>query len=174
MINRLIAIKLLWRLLYYLYYSSILIQWFRLWIIANTLDLLSKVFVIWCSVSYTRYTSLMFRILYQIYTFVNSRLGFSQPGSYVFNYIRTKPSRYTSIKPGCHWPTHFWLLSSSHYLGYLMRKLTSIIRKRSRLHSTGFSTSPSTIVLKGSKLHALISGQSTDRLDNLSCIYISE
>ena len=56
MINKLIAIKLLWGLLCYLCYLSISIWWFRLWIIPNTLDFLSKAFIIWCSVSYTRYT----------------------------------------------------------------------------------------------------------------------
>ena len=118
LIDKLIAIKLLWGLLCYLCYASILIWWFRLSIIPYTLDFLSEVFVIWCSVSYTRYTSLILRILYQIHIFVNSRLGSSQPSFHASNYIKTKPSRYTPVKPGHHWPTRLWLLSSSYYSGY--------------------------------------------------------
>ena len=89
--NRLIAIELLWGLLWYLCYPSILIWEFRLWIIPNTLDLPSEAFVIWCSVSYTRYTSSMLRILHQIHIFVNSRLGSSQPSPHASNRI-SEPS----------------------------------------------------------------------------------
>ena len=49
-----------------------------------------------------------------------------------------------------------------------------IIRGRGQLHPTGFSTSPPTMAPKGDKPHALASGQSADRLDNLSCVCISE
>ena len=122
--DRLIAIKLLWGLLCYLYYSSILIWWFRLWIILNTFNFLSEVFVIWCSVSYTRYTLSRLCILYQIHIFVNSRFSSSQPSPYASNHIRTKPSRRTPVKPSHHWPTRLWFLSSSHYANYLIRKLT--------------------------------------------------
>ena len=92
----------------------------------------SEVFVIQYSVSYTRYTLLMLRILNQIYTFVNFRLGFSQPSPHASNCIRTKPSRHISVKPGHHRPARFWLLLSSHYPGYLMKKLTSY-HKRGKL-----------------------------------------
>ena len=86
--NELIAIELLWGLLCYLCYPSISIWWFRLWIIPNTP---SKAFVIWCSVSYTRYTSSMLRILHQIHIFVNSRLGSSQPSPHASNRV-SEPS----------------------------------------------------------------------------------
>ena len=82
--NRLIAIKLLWELLCYLCYPSISIWWFRLWIIPNTP---SEAFVIWCSVSYTRYTSSMLRILHQIHIFVNSRPGSTQPSPHASNCV---------------------------------------------------------------------------------------
>ena len=56
-----------------------------------------------------------------------------------------------------------------------MRKLTSFFtREGGQLRPTGFSTSPLTVVLKGGKLNASISGRSADRLDNLSCVRISE
>ena len=116
----------------------------------------------------------MLRILYQIHIFVNSRLGSTQPSHHESNCIKTKPSRYIPIKPGWHWPTHLWFLSSSYYSDYSMRKLTSITRRRGQLHPTSFSTLPPTVVLKGSKPHPSISRQSIDRLNNLSCIYISE
>ena len=49
-----------------------------------------------------------------------------------------------------------------------------ITRRGGRLHSTGFSTSPPTVMPKDGKPYALTSGRSADRLDNLSCIHISE
>ena len=49
-----------------------------------------------------------------------------------------------------------------------------ITRGGGRLRPTGFSTSLSTMAPKGGKPHALASGQSADRLDNLSCVRISE
>ena len=56
-----------------------------------------------------------------------------------------------------------------------MRKLTSFFtREGGRLRLTGFSTSPSIVVLKDSKPHASTSGQSVGKLDNLSCVRISE
>ena len=56
-----------------------------------------------------------------------------------------------------------------------MRKLTSFfIREEGQLRPTGFSTSSPTVVLKDGKPHALTCGRSADRLDNLSCICISE
>ena len=174
LMNKLIAIKLLWRLFCYLCYPSILIWWFRVWIISNTLDPPSEAFVIWCLVSYTRYTLLMLYILYQIYTFVNSRLGSSQSSLHISNCIITKLSRHISVKLGCHWPTRPWLLSSSHYSGYQMRKLTSITKEEDQLCPNGFSTSPPTVVFKGGKPHALTSGQSLDGFDNLSCVCMSE
>ena len=123
--DRLIAIELLWGLFCYLCYSSILIRWFRLWIILNTLNSLSKAFVIWCSVSYTRYTLLMLRILHQIHIFVNSRLDFSQLSPHASNCIlEPKPSTYIPVKPSCHWLARLWPLSSNYYPGYPMKKLT--------------------------------------------------
>ena len=129
--NRLIAIKLLLGLLCYLCYLSISIWWFRLWIIPNTLDSLPEAFVIWCLVSYTRYIPYMLRILHQIHIFINSKLGPSQPSLYASNCIsKPKPSRRTSVKPGCHWPARLWLLSSSHYPSNSMTKLTSHHKRR--------------------------------------------
>ena len=116
----------------------------------------------------------MLSILHQIHIFFNSKLGSSQPSFYASNCIRTKPSKHTSIKLGCHWPARLLPLSSSHYLGYSMKKLTSITKGESQLRPTGLSALPPTMVLKGGKSHASISGQSADRLDNLSCIHISE
>ena len=125
--NRLIAIELLWWLLCYLCYLSILIWWARLWIIPNTLDPPFKAFVIRCLVSYSRYTLSM----YQIHLLVNSRLEFSQPSPHASNCVsEQKPSRRTPVKPGCHWPARLWLLSSSHYPGYPMKKLTSHHKRR--------------------------------------------
>ena len=49
-----------------------------------------------------------------------------------------------------------------------------ITKRGGQLHSTGFSTSLPAVVPKGGKPHALTSGQSADRLDNLSYICISE
>ena len=120
--NKLIAIKLLWGLLCYLCYPSILIWWSRLWIISNTLDPSFEAFVIRCSISYSRYILSM----HQIHLFVNSRLDSSQPSSHTSNHVsEPKPSRRTSVKPGGHRPTRLWLLSSSYYPGYPMKKLTS-------------------------------------------------
>ena len=107
-------------------YPSISIWWSRLWIIPNTLDSSSKAFVIWCSVSYIRYILLMLRILHQIHIFVNSRLGSSQPSPHTSNHVsEPKLSRCAPVKPDYHQPARFWLLSSSNYPGYLMKKLTS-------------------------------------------------
>ena len=56
-----------------------------------------------------------------------------------------------------------------------MRKLTSFFtRGGGQLCLTGFSTSLSIVMLEGGKAHALASGQSAGRLDNLSCVRISE
>ena len=56
-----------------------------------------------------------------------------------------------------------------------MRKLTSFFtRGGGQLRLTGFSTSPPTVVLEGGKPHASTNRQSADRLDNLSCVCISE
>ena len=122
LINRLIAIELLWGLLCYLCYPSISIRWSRLWIIPNTLDPLFEAFVIRCSVSYTRYTSLM----YQIHLFVNSKLNSSQPSLHASNCVsEPKLSRRTPVKPGYHQPARLWPLSSSYYPGYPMKKLMS-------------------------------------------------
>ena len=49
-----------------------------------------------------------------------------------------------------------------------------ITRRGSRLRPTGFSTSLPTVAPKGCKTHVLTSGRSADRLDNLSCVRISE
>ena len=117
---------------------------------------------------------LMLSILHQIHIFFNSRLGSFQPSFYASNCIRTKPSRRASIKLGRHWFTRLWLSSSSHYPGYLMKKLMSITRKGSQLHPTGFSISPPTVVPKSGEIHTSICRQSADKLDNLSCIRISE
>ena len=122
LMNRLIAIELQWGLLCYLCYPSISIWWSRLWIIPNTLDLLFEAFVIWFSVSYTRYILSM----HQIHLFVNSRLDSFQPSSHASNCVsEPKPSRRTPVKSNCHWPARLWPLLSSHYPGYSMKKLTS-------------------------------------------------
>ena len=42
------------------------------------------------------------------------------------------------------------------------------------MHPIGFSTSPPNVVFKDGKPHVLTSRQFADRLDNLSCIHISE
>ena len=127
LMNRLIAIELLWGLLCYLCCPSILIWWSKLWIIPNTLDLLFEAFVIWCSVSYTRYTL----SIHKIHFFVNCILDSSQPSPHASNHISDpKSSRYTPVKPSHHWPARLWPLSSSHYPGYPMKKLTSHHKER--------------------------------------------
>ena len=117
---------------------------------------------------------LMLNILHQIYNFVNFRLSSFPPSPNATNCIRTKPSRHLLVKPNCHRLICLWPLLSSHYLGYPMRKLMSITRGGGQLYSTGFSTSPPTVVLKSGKSHTLISEQFANRLANLSCIHISE
>ena len=118
---------------------------------------------------------LMLCILHQIYIFYNSRLDSSSQNLHISNcIIKTKLLKHISIKPDCHWPAQLWLLSYSQYPDYLMRKLTFFIKEKSQLHLTGFSSSPLTMVFKSNKSHASISGQSADKLDNLSCICISE
>ena len=130
--NRLITIKLLWGLLCYLYYLSISIWWSRLWIIPNILDRLFKAFIIWCSVSYTRYTL----SIHQIYLFINSKLNSSQPSSHASNCVsKSKPSRCTSVKPGCHWPARLWPSLFSYYPDYSMKKLTSYHKKKKPIAS---------------------------------------
>ena len=112
-------------------YPSISIWWFRLWIIPNTLDFSSKAFIIQCLVSYTIYTLLMLRILYQIHIFVNSRLDSSQLSPHASNRIsKSKLLRHKPVKPGGYWPVRLWPLSFSHYPGYPMKKLTSYHKGR--------------------------------------------
>ena len=113
-------------------------------------------------------------ILHQIHIFFNSRLGSFQPSFYASNCIKIKLSRRIPIKLGRYWPACFWLLSCSHYLGYPIRKLMSITRREGQLRPTGFSISPPTVVLKGGKPNTSISRQSGNRLNNLSCVRISE
>ena len=55
-----------------------------------------------------------------------------------------------------------------------MKKLTSITRRKDQLRPTGFSTSLFTVMLKGGRFYALASDQFVDRLNNLSCVCISE
>ena len=117
----------------------------------------------------------MLRILHQIHIFYNSRPGSSSQSFHASNcIIRTKPPRRTPVKLGCHWPARLWPLSSSKYPDYPMRKLTSFTRREDRLRPTSFSTSPPIMVLKSSKPYASTSGQSIDRLDNLSCVCINK
>ena len=68
-----------------------------------------------------------------------------------------------------------WPSLSSQYPSYPMRKLTSFFTRRGgQLRRNSFSTSPLTVLLKGGKFHASTSRQSADRLDNMSCVRISE
>ena len=120
-------------------------------------------------------TYLWYFISYIRYTFF-STLDSALP-SRVFMHliaIRTKPSRCTSVKPGYHRFAYLWLTSSTHYPGYPIKKLTSITRGEDQLRPTGFSNSPPTVVLKGSKSQASKYRQSADKLDNLSYVRISE
>ena len=118
------------------------------------------------TVDYTKYFGffilgfchLMLHILYQIYIFYNSRLGSFSRDLHTSNYIiRTKFSRCILIKPDSHQPVHLWLLSSSQYPDYSMKKLTFFTKREGQLHLTSFSTSPPTMMLKGGKFHTLTS-----------------
>ena len=162
--NRLIAIKLLWGLLCYLCYPSISIWWSRLWIISNTLDRSFEAFVIWCSVSYTRYISLsipdltlpsralMHPIVYQNQSFQNVHL--SNP---VAIGLPAFGLHYLATTLAIQWKS--WRLITS---------------EGGRLRPTSFSTLPPIVAPKGGKPHALTSEQSADRLDNLGCVHINE
>ena len=55
---------------------------------------------------------------------------FSAKPSCIQSCIKTKPSRRTPVKSGRHWPARLWPLSSSHYPGYSMKKLTFYHKKR--------------------------------------------
>ena len=146
------------------------------------------------AVDYSKYSGssirglchLMLSILYQIHIFDASYLTpdthlrqlqtrlYPAESSCIQSYIRTKPSRRTPVKPGRHRPTRLRPSSSSQYPDYPIRKLTSFFtRGGGRLRPTGLSTSPPTVVLESGKPHASTSRQSADRLDNLSCIRIS-
>ena len=173
--NKLITIKLQWGLLRNLCYPSISIWWSRLWIIPNTLDPPSEAFVIWCLVSYTRYTSSMLHILHQIYIFVNSRLGSSQPNLHTSNRVSELSLQdvYPSSPVAIGLPA-FGLCHLANTLAIQWRSWYLIIRGGGQLRPTSSSISPPTVVFKGGKPYALISRQSANRLDNLSCVYISE
>ena len=172
--DRLIAIKLLWKLLCYLCYPSILIWWFRrglfqiLWILyPRPLSFNAQYFIpdthCWGSVSYTRYILLLILDL----------ALFSQA---FIHLIISKPSFHDVHRSS---PVAIGLsVFGYHYLATILtiqwESWRLITRKRGQLHSTGFSTLPLTIVLKGSKSHALTSGWSADSLDNLSCVCINK
>ena len=118
----------------------------------------------WCSVSYTRYTPL------------------STPGSALSSRALMHPIVYQnqslqdihlSSPVAIGLPT-FGLRHLANTLAIQWRSWRLITRGKGRLRPTGFSTSPPTVVLKGGKPHASTSGRSADRLDNLSCVRISE
>ena len=162
--NKVIAIKPLWELLCYLCY-----------LIFQSDDSGCRLFqILWI----LHLRPLLFEAQYrtpdthlcQLQTFF-----YPDESLYIQSCIRTKPSKHIPIQLGCYQPSCQWLLSFSQYLGYLMKKLTSFFtRGNGKLHSTGFSTSPLTMVLEGGKAHNSTSRQSADRLDNLSCVRISE
>ena len=118
----------------------------------------------WCPASYTRYISLstlnltfpsqalMHPIVYQ-----NRSLQDIHPSSPVAIGLPAFGLCYLAITLAIQWKS--WRL---------------ITKREGRLRSTGSSISPSIVAPKGNKPHALTSEQSADRLDNLSCVHISE
>ena len=118
----------------------------------------------WCSAFYIRYISLstldsilpsqafMHPIVYQNQSFQDVH-----PSSPVAIGLLVFGLRYLAITLAIQWKS--WRL---------------IPRGGGRLRPTGFSTSLPIVAPKVGKSHALTSGQSTDRLDNLSCVCISE
>ena len=118
----------------------------------------------WCSTFYTRYISLsildsifpsralMHPIVYQNWSFQDVH-----PSSPVAIGLPTFGLCYLAIIMAIQWKS--WRL---------------ITKRKSRLHLIGFSISPPIMALKGGKPHALTSRWSADRLDNLSCVRISE
>ena len=93
---------------------------------------------------------LILSILYQIHIFdatyltpdihlcqLQTRLFPVKP-SCIQSCIKTKPSRRILIKPSCYWPAHLQLLSSSQYLGYPIKKLTSHHKRKRPIASNRF------------------------------------
>ena len=158
-------------MLCYLCYFSILIWWFRLSMIPNTLDPPSEAFVVRCSVSYTKYTLSM----HQIHTFVNSRLGSFQPSPHTSNCVSELSLQdvHLSSPVAISLPA-FDLCHLAITLAIQWRSWRLITEGGGQLRPTSFSTSPPNVVFKDSKHHALTSSRSLDGLDNLSYVRISE
>ena len=118
----------------------------------------SEVFVLWCSVFYTRYTPLIVRIWHQIYITVNSKLGCSQSSAHASNCVSESSLQdvHMSSPVAINLPA-FGL----HYLGITLaipwRTWRLITRGEGQLRPNGFSTSSPIVMLKGGKLHFLIS-----------------
>ena len=117
-----------------------------------------------CSASYTRYISLSTldstfpsRALMHLIVYQNRSLQDVHPSSLVAIGLPAFSLCHLAIILVIQWKS--WRL---------------ITRRRGQLCLTGFSTSPPTVAPKGGKPHALTSRRSANRLDNLSCIYISK
>ena len=118
----------------------------------------------WCSASYTRYTSLSTpnltlpsRALIHPIVYQNQSLQNVYPSSPVAIGLPVFGFRHLAITLAIQWRS--WRL---------------ITKGGGWLRLTGFSTISPTVALKGGKPHALTSGRSANRLDNLSYVHISE
>ena len=118
----------------------------------------------WCSASYIRYTSLSTsnstlpsRVFIHLIVYQNQSLQDVHPSSPVAIGLPAFSFYHLAITLAIQWKS--WCL---------------ITKGGGQLHPTGFLTSLLTMAPKGSKPHALISGQFIDRLDNLSCVRINE
>ena len=153
---------------------------------------------LWCSASYTRYISSMLRILHQIHIFDAphfisdthlrcsafyirytslSTLDLALPSRALLHPIVYHNQSLQDVYPSS--PViiglpAFGLCHLAITMAIQWRSWRLFIRGRGRLRPTGFSNSPPTVALKGGKSHALASGQFEDRLDNPSCLRISE
>ena len=91
------------------------------------------------------------------------------------SYIRTKAFKTYTRQAWS--PLAYPLFGLCHLattLAIQWRSWRFITRRGGQLRPTGFSTSLPIVVPKGGKPHALTSRRSADRLDNLSCVYISK
>ena len=132
------------------------------------------------AVDYSKYSGssirgfrhLMLRILHQIHLFVNSRLGSTQLSPHTSNCI-LEPSLqdvHPSSLVAIGLPANSLCIQP---IPWLSNEEADVFTRGGQLRPTGFSTSP-IVVLKGGKPHTSTSERSADRLDNLSCVRISE
>ena len=125
---------------------------------------------------------LMLSILYQIHIFDAPDTPFWQLQTRLFPAkplciqlcIRTEAFKMYTRQAWSPLVPAFDLCHLATTLAIQWRSWCLIIKRRGQLYPNGFSTSPPTITPKDGKPHALTSRQSVDKLDNLSCVRISE